>query len=120
MFMTMQKLLEEMTIAKREGNLVGKILAYGRLHLLILDETGYMPISRDGANLLFQLIAACYEKNSLILTSNYNFDEWGKIFEDTVAAAAIIDRFVHHADIFYINGSSYRLKDKLKKDRKIK
>jgi len=115
LFLTMQKLLEELTIAKREGNLMGKIIAYGRLHVIILDETGYMPINRDGANLLFQLIAALYEKNSIILTSNYNFDEWGRIFEDTVAAAAIIDRLVHHADIFYVNGSSYRLKDKLKK-----
>jgi len=56
-----------------------------------------------------------YEKGSIILTSNYNFDEWGKIFEDNVVAAAIIDRLVHHAAIFYINGSSYRLKDKLNK-----
>lgn len=117
LFLTMQKLIEELTIAKREGNLMGKIIAYGRLHLIILDETGYMPINRDGANLLFQLIAALYEKNSIILTSNYNFDEWGRIFEDTVAAAAIIDRLVHHADIFYVNGSSYRLKDKLKKGK---
>lgn len=115
LFLTAQKLLEELTIAKREGNLMGKILAYGRLHLLILDEMGYMPINRDQANLLFQLISMRYEKGSIILTSNYNFDEWGKIFEDTVAAAAIIDRLVHHANIFYVNGSSYRLKDKLKK-----
>lgn len=115
LFLTAQKLLEELTIAKREGNLMGKLLAYGRLHLLVIDEMGYMPISRDQANLLFQLIATRYEKGSIILTSNYNFDEWGNIFEETVAAAAIIDRLVHHANIFYVNGSSYRLKDKLKK-----
>jgi len=115
LFLTVQKLLEELAIAKREGNLMGRILAYGRLHLLIIDEMGYMPINRDQANLLFQLIAARYEKGSIILTSNYNFDEWGSIFEDAVAAAAIIDRLVHHANIFYVNGSSYRLKDKLKK-----
>jgi DNA replication protein DnaC len=115
LFLTVQKLLEELTIAKREGNLMGKLLAYGRLHLLIIDEMGYTPINRDQANLLFQLISMRYEKGSIILTSNYNFDEWGKIFEDTVAAAAIIDRLVHHANIFYVNGSSYRLKDKLKK-----
>lgn len=115
LFLTVQKLLEELTIAKREGNLMGKILAYGRLHLLVIDEMGYMPINRDQANLLFQLIATRYEKGSIILTSNYNFDEWGSIFEDAVAAAAIIDRMVHHANIFYVNGSSYRLKDKLKK-----
>jgi DNA replication protein DnaC len=117
LFLTVQKLLEELTIAKREGNLMGKILAYGRLHMLIIDEMGYTPINRDQANLLFQLISMRYEKGSVILTSNYNFDEWGKIFEDTVAAAAIIDRLVHHANIFYVNGSSYRLKDKLKKDK---
>ena len=117
LFLTVQKLLEELTIAKREGNLLGKILTYGRLHLLIIDEMGYTPINRDQANLLFQLVSMRYEKGSVILTSNYNFDEWGKIFEDTVAAAAIIDRLVHHANIFYVNGSSYRLKDKLKKGK---
>ncbi len=53
--------------------------------------------------------------NVIFLTSNYNFDEWGKVFEDNVVAAAIIDRLVHHAGIFYITGSSYRLKNKLKK-----
>ena len=109
--------LEELTIAKRDGSLMGKIMAYGRLHLLIVDEMGYLPISRDQANLLFQLISLLYDKVSVILTSNYNFDEWGKIFEDQVAASAIIDRLVHHANIFYVNGNSYRLKDKLKKGR---
>jgi len=117
LFLTVQKLLEDLTIAKREGNLMGKILTYGRLHLLIIDEMGYTPINRDQANLLFQLISMRYEKGSIILTSNYNFDEWGKVFEETVAAAAIIDRLVHHANIFYVNGGSYRLKDKLKKDK---
>lgn len=115
LFLTAQRLMEELTIAKRDGSLMEKLLAYGRLHLLIVDELGYMPVSREQANLLFQLISLRYEKGSIIMTSNYNFDEWGKIFEDTVAASAIIDRIVHHANIFYINGSSYRLKDKLKK-----
>lgn len=115
LFLTAQKLMEELTIAKRDGSLMEKILAYSRLNLLIIDELGYMPVSRDQANLLFQLISIRYEKSSIILTSNYNFDEWGNIFEDAVAASAIIDRMVHHANIFYINGSSYRLKDKLKK-----
>lgn len=114
-FTTAQKLIEELMLAKGEGNLMEKVMAYGRLHLLIIDELGYMPVTREQANLLFQLISMRYEKGSIILTSNYNFDEWGKIFEDNVVAAAIIDRLVHHAAIFYINGSSYRLKDKLKK-----
>ena len=90
-------------------------MSYSRLPLLIIDELGYMPITREQANLLFQLISMRYEKGSIILTSNYNFDEWGRIFEDNVVAAAIIDRLVHHARIFYINGGSYRIKDKLKR-----
>ncbi len=94
-----------------------KLLAYSRLHLLIIDELGYMPITKEQANLLFQLISIRYEKGSIILTSNYNLDEWGKVFDDNVVASAIIDRVVHHASIFYINGSSYRLKDKLNGDK---
>ena len=117
LFTTTQKLLEELMLAKRDGSLMDRLLAYSRLHLLIIDELGYMPITKEQANLLFQLISIRYEKGSLILTSNYNLDEWGKVFDDTVVASAIIDRVVHHASIFYINGSSYRLKDKLKGDK---
>ena len=82
---------------------------------MIIDELGYMPITKEQANLLFQLISMRYERGSIILTSNYNFEDWGKVFQDDVVAAAIIDRLVHHAKIFYINGTSYRLKNKLKK-----
>jgi len=115
LFITAQKLIEELVIAQRDGSLMEKLLFYSRLHLLIVDELGYMPVSREQANLLFQLISIRYEKASTILTSNYVFDEWGKIFDDHVVAAAIIDRLVHHAHIFPINGSSWRIKDKLKR-----
>jgi len=115
LFTSAQRLIEELMLSQRDGSLIGRLMAYSRLHLLIIDELGYMPIKREQANLLFQLISLLYEKVSIILTSNYNFDEWGRIFEDSVVASAIIDRLVHHASIFYINGSSYRVKDKLKK-----
>lgn len=115
LFISAQKLIEDLLLANKEGSLTGKLLSYSRLHLLVIDELGYMPVTREGANLLFQLISLRYEKGSIILTSNYNFDEWGKVFDDNVVAGAIIDRLVHHASIFYINGNSYRLKDKLKK-----
>jgi len=114
-FTSAQKLIEELAIAQKAGALIDTLMYYSRLHLVIIDELGYMPISREEANLLFQLISVRYEKGSVIVTSNYNFDEWGKIFEDNIVATAIIDRLVHHAKIFYINGSSYRLKDKLKR-----
>jgi len=115
LFMTAQGLIEDLLLSKRQGNLSEKLLLYSRLHLLIIDELGYMPITREHANLLFQLISMRYEKGSIILTSNYNFDEWGKVFEDNIVASAIIDRLVHHASIFYISGESYRLKNKIKK-----
>lgn len=99
----------------RDDSITAKLLAYSRLNLLVIDELGYMPVTKEQANLLFQLVSMRYEKGSIILTSNYNFEDWGQIFQDNVVAAAIIDLLVHHAKIFYINGSSYRLRNKLKK-----
>lgn len=113
-FITAQKLLEELLLSAKDGSLLDKLLGYSRLNLLIIDELGYMPVSKEQANLLFRLVSMRYEKGSIILTSNYNFNEWGEIFSDQVVAAAIIDRLVHHARIFYINGTSYRLKGKIK------
>ena len=114
-FISAQKLIEDLMLALKDGSITEKLLAYSRFDLLVIDELGYMPIAREQANLLFQLISLRYERGAIILTSNYNFDEWGKVFQDNVVAAAIIDRIVHHAKIFYINGDSYRLKNKLKK-----
>lgn len=113
-FITAQKLMEELLLSSKDGSLLDKLLGYSRLNLLIIDELGYMPVTKEQANLLFRLVSMRYEKGSIILTSNYNFNEWGEIFSDQVVAAAIIDRLVHHARIFYINGTSYRLKGKLK------
>ena len=102
-FMQTQRLLEELMICQRDGSLMDKLMSYSRLHLLVIDELGYMPVTREQANLLFQLISVRYERGSIILTSNYNFDEWGKIFDDTVVASAILDRLVHHSRIIKIN-----------------
>jgi len=114
LFMSTQKLIEDLMLCVRDGSLARRLLYYSRLHLLVIDEIGYMPITKEQANLLYQLISMRYEKGSIILTSNYNFEDWGEVFQDNVVAAAIIDRIVHHAKIFYINGASYRLKNKLK------
>ena len=114
-FTSTDKLISELSLAQHEGSLIEKLLAYSRVHLLIIDELGYTPITKHQANLLFQLVSIRYEKGSIILTSNFNFDDWGKAFEDNIVATAIIDRLVHHARIFYISGSSYRVKNKLKR-----
>ena len=75
-----------------------------------LDEIGYLPISRTGAMLFFQLMTRRYERASTVLTSNKGFEEWGDIFGDDVMAAALIDRLVHHCHLVTIRGNSYRMR----------
>lgn len=108
-----QDLLADLSVAHQTGRLGQVLLNLSRLDLLILDELGYLPIAPDQANLFFQLVSIRYEKGAMILTSNYGFEDWGPIFTDQVIAAAIIDRLVHHAHIFVINGNSFRMKQKL-------
>lgn len=115
LFVRCQDLLQQLGAAKVTGRLGSLLVSFSYLHAIILDEVGYMPIDKEQANLLFQLVSSRYEKGSIILTSNYGFEDWGEIFSaDQVAASAIIDRLVHHSHIFVINGNSFRMKDKLK------
>ena len=81
---------------------------------MIVDEIGYLPIDRQGANLFFQLVSRRYERGSMILTSNQRFGNWGEIFGDQVLATAILDRVLHHSVTINIKGESYRLKEKRK------
>lgn len=89
-----------------------------RIDLLIIDELGYLALSKQSAALFFKLISKRYEKTSTIITSNKPFEEWGEIFADDVVAAAILDRLLHHCYPFLIQGKSYRLKEMMgrKKD----
>jgi DNA replication protein DnaC len=83
--------------------------------LLIVDEIGYLPMSREQANLFFQIITRRYERGAMILTSNLTFGSWDSAFAgDSVLTAAMLDRVLHHSTIVSINGQSYRLKDKHK------
>jgi DNA replication protein DnaC len=83
--------------------------------LLIIDEVGYLPLSREQAHQLFQIIAKRYEAGSVILTSNLVFGQWDQTFAgDTALTAALLDRLLHHANVITIKGDSYRLKDKRK------
>jgi len=83
--------------------------------LLIIDEIGYLPMSREQANLFFQVAAQRYERGSMILTSNLTFGSWDSAFAgDAVLTAAMLDRILHHSIIVSINGESFRLKDKRK------
>jgi len=97
-----------------EGRLEDRLKVYTMPRLLIIDEIGYLPIDRTGANLFFQLISRRYERGPMILTSNQGFGSWDDVFGDRVIATAILDRLLHHAITINIRGNSYRLKDKLK------
>ena len=79
--------------------------------MLVVDEIGYLPVSRDGGVLFFQLINARYEHASTVLTSNKGFEEWGAILGDDVMAGALIDRLMHHCHVVNIRGNSYRMRE---------
>jgi DNA replication protein DnaC len=114
LFTTAAGMITTLTKALAEGKLEDKLKFYTVPRLLIIDEIGYLPIERQGANLFFQLISRRYEKGPMILTSNQSFGAWGEVFGDRVIATAILDRVLHHAITVNIRGNSYRLKDKLK------
>lgn len=81
--------------------------------VLILDELGYVPFHQTGAELLFHVITDCYERQSVIVTSNLEFSQWSTIFGDAKLTAALVDRLVHHARILAFSGESYRLRHAL-------
>lgn len=106
-------MINHLTTSQING-LLGKALKiYTRPTLLLLDELGYLPIDKRGADLLFQVIAARYESGSIVLTTNRPFREWGALFDvDNTLATALIDRLMHHGEAIVIQGGSYRMKDK--------
>lgn len=88
-----------------------------RTELLIIDEWGYVPINREGAQLLFRIISESYEQRSLILTTNLEFSKWGTIMTDDQMAAAMIDRLAHHGYVLLFEGESYRMKHALMRQK---
>ena len=84
-----------------------------KLGLLICDERGYVPVSRDGAQLSFQVVSACYEKRSMAIITNREFGRWVNIFLDQTMTTALIDRMVHHGHVLIFDGESHRVKNSL-------
>ena len=96
--------------AQLENRLTDRIKHFTKYRLLIIDEMGYLPISKEDSKLFFQLIDKRYENKSTIITTNINFSKWSEVFQDPVIANAIVDRLLHHAHVITINGDSYRTK----------
>ena len=112
LFLTLESLMTRLVKAQTENRLEPNLKLLGYPKLLIIDEIGYLPLSRLEASLFFRLIVRRYERASLIVTSNKSFLDWGEVFNDHVLATAILDRLLHHATTLNIKGESYRLKEK--------
>ena len=96
--------------AQQQCRLQRKLAQLARVDVVILDELGYVPFDKAGADLLFGFISQRYERRSLVVTTNLPFARWSEVFLDATAAAAIIDRIVHHATVLTTAGDSFRIK----------
>ncbi|MHC1745532.1 MAG: IS21-like element helper ATPase IstB [Negativicutes bacterium] len=106
-------LVNQLSDAKKSGKLTKLLTTLRKLDLLICDEWGYVPLDREAAQLLFQVISDSYERRSVVLTTNLEFSRWISIFYDEQMTAAIIDRLVHHSYLLLYDGPSNRMRDSL-------
>ena len=113
-FVTGYGLVNELIEARKEKDLTRVLQRYTRYDILILDELGYVPFSKEGAELLFQVLAERHERGSVIVTTNLGFADWTQIFGDANMTAALLDRITHKAHIINCTWKSYRLKETLK------
>jgi DNA replication protein DnaC len=114
LFATAIDVINTLTAAQSAGRLKQELKKYTKPELLILDELGYLPIDKTGADLLFQVISLRYEQGALAITSNRAFKDWPEIFNnDATLTSAMLDRLLHHAETIVIEGKSYRMKDQI-------
>lgn len=111
LFLHINDLIEKLNIAKADGTRNQLMNTLMNAELVIIDELGFKKIPNDAIDDFFEVVRKRYEKGSLIITTNRNFEDWGSVFGDYTIASAIIDRIVHHAIIIKINGDSYRIKN---------
>lgn len=117
-FTSSTALVQQLQRAKESLNLDEALKKLDKYELLILDDVGYVKKSDSESQVLFELIAHRYERNSLLITTNQAFSEWDSIFGDNMMTVAAIDRLVHHADIYKIEGESYRKKEAMKSNHR--
>jgi len=112
LFTTAVDMINTLAAAQAAQRLKQELKKYLAPRLLVLDELGYLPIDKLGADLLFQVISARYERGSIVLTTNKAFKHWPAIFNnDSTLTAAVLDRLLHHAETVVIEGPSYRMKE---------
>ncbi len=113
-------LVQDLLVAKRELELPKILKKLSRYDAILIDDIGYVQQSREEMEVLFTLLAHCYERSSVMITSNLPFSQWEKIFKDPMTTAAAIDRLVHHSVILEVNVESYRLEKAKKRGKKNK
>ncbi len=114
LFTTAIDIVNTLSAAQNAGRLAAELKKYLRPDVLLMDELGYLPIDKRGADLLFQVISKRYERGSIVLTTNKAFKNWPSIFNnDSTLTSAILDRILHHAETVIIEGKSYRMKDRI-------
>lgn len=109
-FVTLETLIRLLKTADISTASKQRLRTLHRASLVILDEIGFMPVSKTEANLLFSFVSNCYENKSLVLTSNKGFDDWADFLGDPVIATAILDRLIFKCEIFNLTGDGYRVK----------
>ena len=109
-FTTAAALIHELMEARDERRLLNLQRQLSRPNLLIIDELGFVPLSRTGAELLFEIFSQRYERGSILVTTNLPFDEWTEVFGSERPTGALLDRLTHHVHILEMNGESYRLR----------
>jgi DNA replication protein DnaC len=114
-FTNMEDLIKKLKKDQEAGR-AGKGRSHYKSALVVVDEVGYTPISREECNLFFRFIATRYEKVSTVITSNKAFSDWTELFHDQIIVTAILDRLLHHSVVVNIRGNSFRLKEKVGKD----
>jgi DNA replication protein DnaC len=110
-------IVNTLSSSQNAGRLKYDMKRYLKPDLLFIDELGYLPVDRKGADLLFQIISRRYERGSIILTTNKQFRKWPEIFcNDATLTSAVLDRLLHHAETVVVEGKSYRMKDQIQED----
>ncbi|MEC5426095.1 IS21-like element helper ATPase IstB [Virgibacillus sp. C22-A2] len=112
-FYTVASLVNKLIEANQQGSLAKIMKQIEKLDLLVLDELGYIPLHKEGAELLFQVISMCYENKSIIITTNLQFGQWNHVFGDPILTEAVIDRLIHHSHLLLFTGDSFRYKESL-------
>jgi DNA replication protein DnaC len=114
LFTTAVDIINSLSAAQAQGNLKRELRKYLQPKLLVVDELGYLPIDKHGADLLFQIISERYERGALIITTNRAYKHWPEIFNhDSTLTSALLDRLLHHAETVLIEGKSYRMKEQI-------